>query len=236
MFQFKQFAIQQEKVAMKLGTDAILLGSWVDIENVSYALDIGSGTGILALMIAQRNSIALIDGIDINKDAVEQAKANVLASPWANRIHILHSNLHNYFHTCKKKYDLIICNPPYFSNGFPVADIGRNIARVAENLDSEVLISASQHLLSETGKLAVILPFETAEKFLKSALHNKLFCHRKTIVYSKADKPPIRILVEIKKQQSIVQENIIIIEGDKPNTYSGTFKNLTEEFYLHFRK
>lgn len=236
MFQFKQFAIQQEKVAMKLGTDAMLLGSWADIENVSNALDIGSGTGILALMIAQRNSIAMIDGIDINKEAVEQAKENVLASPWKNRIHILHSDLANFYNDCNKKYDLIICNPPYFSNGFHVVNSGRNIARVAKNLNSELLFKATQNLLNETGKLAVIIPFENTEKFLESAMQHKLFCSRKTIVYSKADKPPIRILLEIKKQQSIVQENILIIEGENPNTYSDTFKTLTEEFYLHFRK
>ncbi|HET8962905.1 MAG TPA: methyltransferase [Chitinophagales bacterium] len=236
MFQFKQFAIQQEKVAMKLGTDAMLLGSWADINNISNALDIGSGTGILALMIAQRNGTAMIDGIDINLDAVEQAKENVLASPWANRIHILHSDLHNYFHTVKKKYDLIICNPPYFGKGFPVVDRGRNIARVAENLDSELLFESSQYLLTETGKLAVIIPYDNADKFLESAMHHTLFCSRKTIVYSKADKPPIRMLLEIKKQQSIVQEDILIIEGENPNRYSNNFKKLTEEFYLHFRE
>lgn len=236
MFQFKQFAILQEKVAMKLSTDAMLLGSWADINTISNALDIGSGTGILALMIAQRNNIATIDGIDINEDAVEQAKENVLASPWSNRIHILHSDLHHYFQTCKKKYDLIICNPPYFSKGFPVVDRGRNMARVAENLDSELLFKSSQNLLTETGKLAVIIPFGNADKFLESAMHHNLFCSRKTIVYSKAGKPPVRMLLEIKKQQTIVQEDILIIEGEKPNIYSDTFKKLTEEFYLHFRE
>lgn len=234
MFQFKQFVIHQEKAAMKVGTDAVLLGSWADTARAVRALDVGTGTGILALMIAQCNATVEVDAIDLDAHAIEQARDNAMLSPWNNRIHIMHTDLRRYCLNCKTAYDLIICNPPFFSRGFPVADTGRRRARVAENLDPALLIHSSKQLLAADGKLAVILPAATAADFTGLALLSTLYCSRKTTVYSRADKPPIRILLEFKKQPVPLHEESLIIAGNVPDSYSEEYRKLTRDFYLHF--
>lgn len=233
-FQFKQFTVHHTNAAMKVGTDGVLLGAWVDCSRALTCLDIGTGTGLLTLMIAQRNSEIRMDAIDIDETAVKQAKENVNNSQWSNRILVSHISLQEFMLNHRKKYDLIVCNPPYFSKGWHVPDKGRNRARVAENLSGRELISAAKNLLNDSGLLALIMPFDTADKFIMEAAENNIHCVRKTIVFSKESKPPLRILLELGNQNLHVIENNISIYKSNGIGFTPDYKALTQDFYLKF--
>lgn len=233
-FQFKQFTVHHANAAMKVGTDGVLLGAWVDCSRALSCLDIGTGTGLLSLMIAQRNSEIKIDAIDIDETAVKQAVENVNISLWSNRITVSHLSLSQLIFSTKEKYDLIVCNPPYFSKGWHIADTGRNKARVAENLSSDELIEAAKYLLKDAGRMALIMPFETAEKFIAVVAENSIYCVRKTTLYSKADKPPLRVLFELSNQYVPVIENNLSIYIPNSIEYTLDYKELTRDFYLKF--
>lgn len=233
MFHFKQFSVQDNNVAMKVGTDGVLLGSWADVRSAKYCLDIGTGSGLLALMVAQRNDAMRIDAIDIDETAVDQATENVSHSPWQNRINVVHTDIAEYAVRLPLMYDLIICNPPYFSKGFKVDDPARSKARVAENLSSELLMHAAQKFLSDSGKLAVIFPVSEGEKFLSQAPYYKLYCKRKTYVWTKPGKAPARLLMEFVKTNCEAETASMEIET-ADGKYSEAFKNLTSGFYLNW--
>ena len=159
-FQFKKFTIRHDKCAMKVGTDAVLLGAWADITACKNILDIGTGTGIIALMLAQR-CFANIDAIDIDTDAYSQAKENVAASPFAERINVIHASCSEYTGSCaREKYDLIVSNPPYFINSLKCPDNKRSVARHTDSLSLFELIDDSCSLLSLSGRIALVLPYE----------------------------------------------------------------------------
>ena len=230
-FQFKQFKILQEKTAMKVNTDGVLLGAWTNTNGAKTVLDIGTGTGLISLMIAQRSD-AIITGVEIENDAANEALGNVQNSTWSNRIFIQNSSFQDFAKTTTNNFDLIISNPPFFSNGIKNTNPQISMARHNHLLPFEDIIAGAVKLLSDFGKLALILPFEQANKFAEKARHNSLFLIRLTEVKPFPDKEPNRCLMELGKQEQVLQKNQMSVFDESGSEYSDEFKNLVREFYL----
>jgi tRNA1Val (adenine37-N6)-methyltransferase len=229
-FHFKKFTVCQDKCAMKVGTDAVLLGSWVDAHDAKTGLDIGTGTGIIALMIAQKTT-AMIDAIDIDENAVMQAKDNVSESPWKDRINVRHISLQDYCHESKTKYDLIVSNPPYFDETFKPAEEGRNNARHTDNLSFEDLANGVRLLLNEEGKFYVILPLTEGTLFIEKMKVEGLFLNELVNVKPKIDRPVKRLLMQFSFHRTPLITGELVIHHDD-QSYSDDYVELTKEYYL----
>ncbi len=193
-FRFKQFEIRQDQCAMKVGTDGVLLGAWAAISSAGKILDIGTGSGLIALMAAQRSE-AEIDAIEIEESAFHQAIKNISSSPFSQRIRVYHEDF-RIFRQKPQQYDHIISNPPFFYNSLKSPDLSRNYARHTLSLTLEELIEGSRTLLSSTGLISLILPAEQENRLKEVLEKRKLHLNRLTYVYPKPDIPPKRILIE----------------------------------------
>ncbi|MDR1610320.1 MAG: methyltransferase [Candidatus Symbiothrix sp.] len=227
-FQFKQFTVYHDLCAMKVGTDGVLLGAWADCTQAKTALDIGTGSGLIALMLAQRSG-APIHAIDIDENACEQAKINFENSPFSSLL-IVEKAAFQHWET-SLRFDLIVSNPPYFSDSLKSPNAQRNFARHNDSLFFADLIGKSLSLMNPGGKLAVILPFDGFGDFHTLALENRLFLCRKTLVSSLPHKPVKRVLLEYSNQEADYKENILLIE-QSPKIYSEEYIALTKDFYL----
>jgi len=232
-FKFKQFTIYQDNCAMKVGTDGVLLGSWADCENAKSILDIGTGTGLIALMLAQRSN-SEIDAVEIDDLACMQAKENIAKTDWKDSIQIINTPFQNFSKSIDKKYDLIVSNPPYFQNSLFAPDKKRTDARHNSNLQLDELLSGALELLADNGALSVILPYLEGNFFILKASELGLYCTRQTNVLPRPNKEPKRLLLEFMKIKKPLVEQEIIIELNKRHEYSDAYKNLTKDFYLAF--
>lgn len=223
----------QDKCAMKVGTDAVLLGSWVNTANANSILDIGTGTGIIALMLAQRSN-AMIDAIDIDINAFIQASENVNHCKWKDHIRVHHSSLQEFVLEQNKKYDLIVTNPPYFVDSSKASEESRTNARHTDQLPYNDLLNGVLKLLSPNGKFYVILPTKESEFFRDMAEENKLFLTKLTRVITRSDKPEKRLLMRFEFTRKTFSEDSIIIEEDERHSYTDAYKELTKEYYLAF--
>ena len=194
-FQFKQFTVWHDKCAMKVGTDGVLLGAWATIDMCTNVLDVGTGTGLIAMMIAQRNSNTIIDAIDIDECACGQAVGNIKASSFGDRISVIHKPFLEY--KAEKKYDLIISNPPYFVNSLKSPDQKRSEARHNDSLPLKQLIEHAAAMLSENGLISLILPMQLSEDIDFIISTHRLFAVRRTEVVSIEGLQPKRFLIEI---------------------------------------
>lgn len=230
-FKFKKFTVFHDKCAMKVGTDGVLLGAWVDTSNAQSMLDVGTGTGLIALMLAQRSEDKLIiDAIDIDKNAIIQTKENIENSPF-DKIHCFHCSLQQYASICNKKYDLIVSNPPYFSNSLLSPNQQRTTARHTESLAIEEFFMIIPKLLSQTGRVAIVFPYTEKEKLIRLAEAEKLYLIRTTIVYPTPKSAPKRILMEFSNTEKDPFEDKLIIETER-HQYSPEFTALLKDFYL----
>jgi tRNA1Val (adenine37-N6)-methyltransferase len=231
-FHFKQFSIYQDRCAMKVGTDGVLLGAWVDTKNALKILDVGTGTGLIALMLAQRSG-AFIDALEIDEVAAEQAKENVSESPWSNRITIHTISLQEYVST-GTKYDLIVSNPPYFSDFRNSAGTSRQLARQNSALSIKELLDGMCELLTKTGRIALIYPADSFNDVLGKASKRGLTAIRVTNVLPTPEIRAKRILAEFSFEIHETKYDELIIEEKGRHQYSGRYKLLTGEFYLDF--
>jgi len=233
VFEFKQFKIIQDKCAMKVGTDAVLLGAWVNVANVKTILDIGTGTGIISLMLAQKSG-AKIDAIDIDKNSYDQAVENVNECKWKDRIHVFHESLQQYSIQSEKKYDLIVSNPPYFVDSSKAQEASRTFARHTDQLHYDELLKGVLKLLNPTGKFYLILPTKEAEQFREMAEQNKLYLTKQAKVVTRTDKTEKRLLMRYEFTQRAFSEDTIVIEKDERHSYTDQYKELTKDYYLAF--
>ena len=234
VFHFKKFSIQQGETAMKVGTDGVLLGAWVDGALIGdRVLDIGTGTGIIAIMLAQKNPEAQIYAIERDENAFQQATGNVAICPWSNNIHVHHIDLAQYLLSSSNAYSTIVCNPPYFIKGWQVDNPGRKLARDAEHLPHDLLIAAAKQLLTVDGNLWIVLPKQEGELFITTALQGELYCCNKTQVFTKPGIAAKRLLLRFSNQKTVVEENELLI-ADEQNNYTDAYKALTKDFYLNF--
>jgi tRNA1Val (adenine37-N6)-methyltransferase len=213
---------------MKVGTDGVLLGAWANVENAKNILDIGTGSGLIALMLAQRSE-AFVEALDVDKNAYRQAQINFENSPFKNRLKIENIDFQSF--SSPVKYDLLVSNPPYFSNSLKPNDKGRLVARHDDRLPLADLIRKTASLLSSQGKLALIIPYESIGNVETIADESQLFLCRKTLVASSPHHPPKRTLLEFSCHLIKLQENEIFIEKF-PQVYSEEYVELTKDFYL----
>src|SRR6478736_5523769 len=215
---------------MKVGTDAVLLGSWVNISEAKRILDVGTGSGVIALMLAQRTTdIIRIDAIEIEESDVMQAKKNILDSPWQNKVVVVKTSLQNFEPGIK--YDLIVSNPPYFINSLLPPSSHRQRTRHTEQLTFEELITHSIRLLNPTGTLAIILPFQEGNSFKQLASKHELHLKRQLAFFSRKEKPQERWLFEFGLGSVETKEEKLILY-DTGDIKSDNYINLTKDFYL----
>ncbi len=217
---------------MKVGTDAVLLGAWVQPPPGGCILDVGTGTGIVALMLAQRCQADVL-GIDVDQKAVEQATENFSISPWANRLHAEHRSFQDQVVQNDKRWDLIISNPPYFNQSYQAPEESRNLARHTILLDLETLIFGAASALTPKGSLALILPAHEGPKAMELAKKNGFFRSRCTEVITRPGKPAKRWLMQWTNCPVEFFYNQLIVEADGRHLYSDDFKKLTRDFYLN---
>jgi tRNA1Val (adenine37-N6)-methyltransferase len=234
-FHFKKFIIQQERCAMKVGTDAVLLGSWTSTIGARSILDIGTGTGIIALMLAQRSS-AVIDAIEINKCAYEEAEQNVTNSPFADLVNVINIPLQEFVYKSHRKYDLIVTNPPFFVEASKSCEEARNLARHTDySLSYDELIEGVISLLAEDGKLSLILPLKEGKLFKEKAESKYLWCSKITRIVTRKGKPAKRLLFEFSKNvEPLIENELLILNEDM--SYSRDYLELTAEYYLNLNK
>lgn len=230
-FSFKQFTVYHDRCAMKVGIDGVLLGAWANIENSKRILDIGTGTGLISLMLAQRSN-ALIDAIDIDSDAISQANENINKSPWSNRIQVYESSLQEFAKTCNPHYDLIVSNPPYFINSTKTPTENRTLARHTDTLTHEELIENSRLLISPEGRICIILPVSEGLQCVEYAEKAGLYCHKLIWVYPKPNSNPKRLLLEFALKNGTKTVSDIEIETQNRHQYSVAFTQLAKDFYL----
>ncbi len=233
-FAFKKFSIHQHKSAHKVGTDAVLIGSWVRVSEAKTILDIGTGTGIIALMMAQKSD-AQIDAIDIEQGSYEQAIENVQHSIWADRIKIFQISLQDFANKTEKKYDAIITNPPYFVDSSKAPDEERNHARHTDTLTFEELILGAKKLLSDKGMFYIILPTKEAHDFTVLAEKNNFHLVKLLRVKTKSNNDTEkRHIMLFKFTKEVLSEQTLSIENEGRHNYTEEYKQLTGDFYIHF--
>ena len=236
-FTFKQFSVNQERCAMKIGTDGVLLGAWTPLINKPFnVLDIGAGTGILSLMLAQRsnaapNNVGIIDAIEIDEDAYEQCVENFEASPWGDKLFCFHAGLDEFVDEPEDEYDLIISNPPFYTDDYKSENTSRDLARFEDALPFEELIEAAALLLSDNGIFSVIIPYKEEERFVAMCKILDLFPLKITRVKGTPTSEIKRSLLAFCRMEQTPLIDELIIEISRHN-YTPEYIELTKEFYL----
>ncbi|NAS10509.1 tRNA1(Val) (adenine(37)-N6)-methyltransferase [Poritiphilus flavus] len=232
LFRFKQFSISQERSSMKVGTDGLLLGAWTGLDkHPETILDIGSGTGLIALMLAQRSEALQIDAIEPDPDSYEECVENFEASPWADRLFCYHATLEEFSEEVPETYDLIVSNPPFYTETSIPGGENQLKAKHSISLPFEDLLQASENLLSDNGSFAVILPFKETRHFTELAADIGLFPSRITSIRSRPDRDFIRSLMEFQRSSKDIQQQVLTVE-DSPGIYSQAYTDLTRDFYM----
>jgi len=233
-FQFKQFLIKQAQCAMKVCTDACLFGAWV-ANSLQFAaqsfLDIGTGTGLLALMFAQKNSDAVIDAVEIDEAAAQQAKENFDNSPWEERLNVYHTSIRQFINSTQNKYDVIICNPPFFENDLKSENKQRNLALHSDALSLEELISVVDELLKEEGNFFCLLPYHRTKYFEELLLKYKLCVKEKVFIKQTPKHNYFRTIFFVNRLAAAPAESEIIIMNEK-SEYTKEFREKLRDYYL----
>lgn len=217
---------------MKVGTDSVLLGAWADCTRAQEILDVGTGSGILALMAAQRNPSARITGIEIDPSAVLQARSNAAASPWESRIHFEQADIRSWH--SDRKFDCILCNPPFYTNGLQSPTALRNQARQTACLSFEDLIRACASLLTDNGTFHVIIPAESCDSFTQMCWEQNMNPMAKVWVHTKANKDPKRVLLSFCRGKCPYPIGERLILKTPENEPTEAYIRLTEDFYIKY--
>ena len=231
-FTFKHFKVNQDQCDMKIGTDGVLLGAWTSIKNQPFSiLDIGAGTGILSLMMAQRSHAEVIDALEIDDKAYEQCVENFEQSSWGDRLFCYHASLKEFANDIEDQYDLIICNPPFYSEDYKSNNNQRDLARFQDAMPFDHLIESVSSLLSAHGTFSVIIPFKEEAHFIKKAKNTKLFPNKILHVKGQPSSEIKRSLIQFSFRKSTIDESHLIIEVNR-HEYTREYIELTKDFYL----
>lgn len=231
MFYFKQFSVEDSSSPMKVGTDGVLLGAWCPTkENVSI-LDIGTGCGVISLMLAQRINNATIKAIDIDKGAIENAKQNFELSKWNNKLTAIECPIQLFSQITSEKFDIIVSNPPFFVESLKSNKNHRNLARHTDSLPFETLIENVSYLIKDDGIFACILPYNEGYRFIDIANKHNLFCSNIIHIANKPSHTVKRILFVLSKTENYTMESPTLFIRNEDNTYSNEYLQLTKDFY-----
>ena len=218
MFRFKQFTIHQDRCALKVGTDAVIFGAWVDYDDAKRILDIGTGTGVLALIAAQRNASAQVHAVEIDDGSAAQAAENAAASPWADRIRVHRMDARRM--KSDAPFDLILCNPPYYSGTAPASGERGRVAKHGAELAFEELLRCVRDLLAPTGRFAVIIPSDREAEFIALSAAQELFPARRCLLRYVAHRPPKRVLLELRRARGACADEELTVEGEGPKSFT----------------
>lgn len=234
MFQFKEFQVEDHLSTMKVGTDAMLLGSWVDTTYCNRMLDVGTGSGVIAMMLAQRCT-GQIDAIELDQDSARQAAENFKHAPWKKNLYIYHGDFNEYVKQTANIYDGIVCNPPFFFNSLKSEKYRNNLARHQNTLSFSQLVSGARKLLKSHGKFSVIIPFMALDGFSDLILYNEMYISRQTLVFPKPNSEPVRCLLEarffVADEKTKNRKNDTLILRNPMNKYTTQYLQLTEVYH-----
>lgn len=229
-FQFKQFVVNQEDCAMKVGTDGVLLGAWFDFKENGSVLDIGTGTGLIALMAAQRGADSVV-AVEIDEKAACQAAANAALSKWKDLVTVVHSDIACF--SDDKRFDAVVCNPPFFRDSLRSPDSVRSQARHNDTLSYEKLAEMANYLLSDSGLFSLVLPYDMADTFISVAAKNGLYLCKRTNVVTRKGNLPKRVLLSLCKQVKVcVTDELVMF--DELNNETSEYISIVRDFYLKY--
>ena len=232
LFKFKQFSIQQDRCAMKIGTDGVLLGAWTPVDtSLESILDIGTGTGIIALMLVQRSNADVVDAIEIDADAYEQCVENFEGSPWGDRLYCYHAGLDEFVDEIEDQYELITCNPPFYSENVSSGNLQRDQARQNGFLPFNELIASAAVLLAENGLFTTVIPYKEKDEFVAMAEEKGLYLIKCTFVKGNSTAEVKRVLLAFSKNKTPLESSELVIETER-HSYTDDYIALTKEFYL----
>lgn len=233
IFYFKKFQVKDDRSTMRVGTDAVLLGIATEVENAGKILEVGTGCGVIAMILAQRSD-AMIDALEIDAESVSQAGENVKTSPWTGRIRVIHSPLQEYIKNCQVKYDLIVSNPPFFSRSFRSAIEKRNLSRHDDRLTFEELLESSAKLLTDKGQIWVILPVREGMYFRQKAAAAGFHLYHTHHIIPREGKEPNRAVMAFsrEKAEKIFEDRLTLRDAD--NEFSEEYKSFARDFYIDF--
>lgn len=226
-FHFQQFSIQQSKEVFRVGTDGVLLGALSSVNHIKKVLEVGTGTGLISLMLSQRNPEAQILAIDINEIAIELAKENFTNSPFSRNSRAIHQDYKSFSNS--EKFDLIVSNPPYFAINKSSKD---STARQQRELSFKNLISKSASLLSFDGILSVIIPSESKPEFVELCLKNNLYLKKEVVIFGKVNSKPQRVVLEFGLNKIEQPETVELTIEKAPRVYTDEYLELTKDFHL----
>lgn len=232
-FTFKQFFVAHDRCAMKVGTDGVLLGAWTPLNSTKYVLDIGSGSGLIALMLAQRSEQVQVDAVELDDAAALQAQENFDESPWSERLRVFHQDIITFSEQPNHQYDLIVSNPPYFEPAVACRDEKRDQARYTGTLTHQVLLDSAKRCLAPDGIFCLVLPYEVGEKVEEMAMVGGWNLAYRVQVQDKAHTPYHRMLLglTIKMTESVIS-SLALKQPD--NSYTDEFISLIQPFYLKY--
>lgn len=234
-FKFKEFTVHQDKTAMKIGTDGVLLGAWCNVDFYpDTVLDVGAGTGVIALMIAQRCDAMTIDAVEVDEDAYEQTVENFEKSDWGDRLYCYNATFEDFADEIAEEeevYDLIVANPPFYTDDFETEDEARNKARFTSSLSFESLLIGVRKILSEEGRFTVVIPFKEEQNFVQLAKEQELFVNKICHVRGTVTSPIKRSLLEFSFKEKEISKTDLVIEKSRHN-YTKEYTDLTKDFYL----
>jgi tRNA1Val (adenine37-N6)-methyltransferase len=230
-FRFKQFTVEDQKSTLRVGTDAVLLGAWVNVSESKKILEIGTGCGLISLMAAQRSDASIV-AIDTDLPSILQAAENFSASPWSDRLVAVHDSIQNFSRTTSLTFDHIITNPPFFRNSLKSPDPQVTAAKHDDGRFLEELLACLERIMTRDGMLSLILPDDEARKFVRKAQEHGIPVSRKLGIRPKVDKPVNRQLLEFSHQRSSDNppDELIIRRAD--NSYTDEYKAFTDSYYL----
>lgn len=232
-FHFKKFSVEQDGAAHRVGTDGVLLGAWADVENCARTLDIGTGTGLVALMLAQRNEKSLVTAVEIHPESAALARRNFVASPWANRLQLVEISIQDFAQQADLQFDLIVSNPPFFSETVVSPDASRRLGRHTASLPPGDLLAAAKKLLTKNGRFCVILPVLEGKHLCELAVPNGLYCTEEVEIYARPGKPAERLLLRFEKNPyRFERKKMNVYAATKGTHYATEFERLTADFYL----
>lgn len=233
-FTFKQFFVAHDRCAMKVGTDGVLLGAWAPVSQARRILDIGTGTGLVALMLAQRSKESVcIDAVELENDAATQAKENFAESAWSARLAVYGEDINHFAQRSAQGYDLIVSNPPYFESAVACRDEARNAARYTETLTHEALLRCAERLITAAGTFCVVLPYDIGLSFEQSAQQQQWHTQARVDIRDRPGKPLNRMLLALCRQPREPEHRELAIR-EQLNVYSTEFRELIADFYLNY--
>ncbi|EMA3642100.1 tRNA1(Val) (adenine(37)-N6)-methyltransferase [Providencia stuartii] len=233
-FTFKQFFVGHDRCAMKVGTDGVLLGAWAPVQQAKKALDIGSGSGLIALMLAQRNQQMTVDAVELDKAAAQQAQENFAESKWGERLQIFEQDITQFSVSRQKAYDLIVSNPPYFEPSVSCSSEQREQARYTATLTHQALLDSAMDCLTTDGLFCLVLPYDVGEKVELMAHRNGWFTAYRVNIRDKATTPFHRMLLGLKRELVEPEISTLVLKEADNNIYTEDFQRLIRDFYLKY--